>query len=144
MSIVQSVPQWDVVPRQARCNLLGPATGANTTSLPLHYSLAPGGSNGAVVYLEAAHVRPSGNVAANADSTTFRIRRRSDNAIAASITNVAQITAAAGAALTLGTLANRTLAPGDEWIAEAVNVVSGEALQAVTLSFTAAYQGKLG
>lgn len=141
MPIRQNVPQSSVVPQQARCDLLGPATGANTTTLPLHHSLA---ENGAVIILSAAHLRPSANIAANAAETTFRVVRASDGAVAATGTNVAQVTAAAGLSLTLGTEANRRLAPGDFWRVDAVNVVGGEALGAVRLNFSVALQGVVG
>lgn len=143
MHLVQTLPRFDVLPPlQPSCNFQGPATGANTTRLPLHHSLA---ANGARVRLTAAHLRPSADIASNAVApTTFRIVRMSDGAVAAEATNATAITAAAGVNLTLGAAANLVLEPGDAFEAVAVNVVGGEALQAVRLNYSAALQGVVG
>lgn len=114
---------------------LGPATGANATSRFLCRIPLSGGP----VQMSGAIVVPSADVALSATPSTFSIQNMAGTVTYASGQNVAQVTAAAGLALTL-TANAASIAPGTLLRLHTQNVASGEALQAVTLDYQADFK----
>lgn len=115
--------------------IAGPDTGANTTSDYLGQVPA----NGGPLQLARVFLRPSANVALNANSCTFAVQNLAGTTTYASGTDAAAFTAAAGLALTLASGA-ASIPAGTLLRVAATNVASGTDLQAVTFAFQAEFQ----